>query len=86
MPHPKTSPSTGSRRPLDPYLNELIQERATWQTIRALADALIGVVGNEWRIGDGAGGAVFQTVYEAARRAGLSVGDTYSGPRDENDQ
>jgi hypothetical protein len=64
------------------YAHQVGFERATWAAIEKIADTLIAVAGDEWRIGDGEGGGVFHAVYEAARRAGLAVGDTYSGPRD----
>lgn len=58
-------------------------ERATWQAINAVADALIAVGGSQWRIGDGEGGGILQAVYKAGLRAGFDFGDTYAGPRDE---
>ncbi len=56
-------------------------EEALWLAIDRVADALVALGEHVWNQGDGAGGAVFQAVAEAAGRRALRVGDSYRGPR-----
>lgn len=70
----------------DDRSRDIGREQATWKAINVVADSLVAIGGYQWHIGDGHGGGVFHAVYDAARRAGLDVGPSYHGPRDEDDR